>query len=155
MGREIQIFDDDTRSESTPIAVANLLRETRQLSTTELKEFFEKMFGRMNPSSKEAMTEIMWTGLSQEEQQTFEMPYYGHRWSDASVISALQDAFSRPEPIDNNSRELVIRPGRPANLQGNIKLNLIQELQRRTFQQDFQLGSPEFQIKVLQIDQSG
>jgi hypothetical protein len=59
--------------------LAQLLRQTREMSSSDLKVFFEILFSRMTFSSKEAVTEIMWTGLTSSEQETFELPYYGHR----------------------------------------------------------------------------
>ena len=43
------------------------------------------------------------------EQQSFEMPYYGHRWSANSLEVAFEGAFTRVEELP--SRELIIRSG--------------------------------------------
>ncbi|KAJ3364610.1 hypothetical protein HDU91_002498 [Kappamyces sp. JEL0680] len=44
--------------------VSALLRQTRQLKADDLKLYFETLFSRMTTSSKEAVTEIMWTNYT-------------------------------------------------------------------------------------------
>jgi hypothetical protein len=99
MGRDIIIFDDEyTKSSedlSSPLLVQQMVRQVRSLHPDDLRSFFESIFQKMTITSKEAMTEIMWTGLSTSEQQAFEMPYFGHRWSQASIHNALQAAFQQ------------------------------------------------------------
>lgn len=124
MGKEIRIYNDernDSNETGSTLMVANLLNDMRQLSTSELKEYFEKMFEIMNSTAKEAVTEIMWTKLSTEEQQTFEMPYFGHRWSENAINYALNNAFVLPDSA-GLSREHPIRTGRSANFRGLIHL---------------------------------
>jgi restriction endonuclease Mrr len=45
--------------QSSPVLVQQLLRQTRQLSPSDLRKYFDGLFQRMTIASKEAMTEIM------------------------------------------------------------------------------------------------
>ncbi len=80
MGQEIVSFDDDCDDSIQIASVSQLLRQTRGMSPANLKLYFEALFARMTTGSKEAVTEILWTGLNPAEQQSFEMPYFGQRY---------------------------------------------------------------------------
>jgi hypothetical protein len=78
MGKEIEYSEEwyeglEQNIDQSPTIVAQLLRQARQLSPSDLRLYFESMFCRMTPTSKEAMTEIMWRGLTPGEQQCFEV----------------------------------------------------------------------------------
>ncbi|KAI8897007.1 hypothetical protein BC833DRAFT_595358 [Globomyces pollinis-pini] len=114
MGREIVLPDEDwnecvPNATHCPMNVQSLIRQAKELSPTDLRIYFEKLFSRMTASSKEAMTEIMWRGLTPGEQQCFEMPYFGHRWSDNSINSALHQAFLSPTSEPDNTNRNTLR----------------------------------------------
>lgn len=75
----IEISDYSRQDDVPSISITSLLNETKKMSPSELKIYFEKLFTRMNTQAKEALTEIMWTGLNPTEQQAFQMPYFGSR----------------------------------------------------------------------------
>jgi hypothetical protein len=78
MGIEIADYHQEPQ-DTASVQVAALLRETKKMNSEELKAYFEKLFSRMNPQAKEALTEILWVGLNPSEQQQFQMPYFGSR----------------------------------------------------------------------------
>ncbi|KAJ3320621.1 hypothetical protein HDV06_005139 [Boothiomyces sp. JEL0866] len=99
MGIQIRAFDDDQQSvgaDMQEMDIYQLLRETRALPKADLIDFFKLLFLKMNVQSKEAVAGILWMSLSSSEQQTFEMPYFGSRWSENSINLAFDNAFVPP-----------------------------------------------------------
>lgn len=84
-------------------AISNILSELNGLRANELRMLFETLFSRMSVGSKEAMVEILWSQLSPGEQQSFELPYFGSRWSDESISHAFSNAFAEPIPLPYSS----------------------------------------------------
>lgn len=104
MGREIigmgdEDFDYRTSQKLNHLdqskiqSISKILQEMKYFAPNELRMLFETMFSRMTVGSKEAMTELMWSGLSIEEQQSFELPYFGSRWSNDSISQAFANSF--------------------------------------------------------------
>jgi hypothetical protein len=55
--------------------------------------------------------------LNPSEQQAFEMPYFGHRWSENSIQTALSNAFVTNQVT---TRELRVRRGRNLSLSDSM-----------------------------------
>lgn len=61
------------------------------------------------------MTEILWSGLDPSEQEAFELPYFGQRWSDESITRAFNNAFvSRPSNQRQSPALALIQRGNTA-----------------------------------------
>ena len=94
MGVDIRVlFDDsDEHMAVSTSQLAALVDGVRRLSGEDLKTYFEMLFCRMNSSSKEAMTQIMWTSLSTGEQHRFEMPC--GRENEGDIVGRLENSFN-------------------------------------------------------------
>jgi hypothetical protein len=111
MGIEIADYHQEAQ-ETSSVQVAALLTETKNMSPEELKCYFEKLFSRMNPQAKEALTEILWVGLNPSEQQQFQMPYFGSRlelsltkrWSQDSITAALNNPFTQSTGVVSSTQ---------------------------------------------------
>jgi hypothetical protein len=155
MGRDIVLYEDEyskpSENSSSPLLVQQLVRQIRSLSPSDLRLYFESLFQHMSTSSKEAMTELMWTGLSTAEQQAFEMPYFGHRWAETSVYNALRDAFV-PQEQPSPPGSFTTRSGRSLRLTDSTTSHFSAGISPRTMAVDNEAHSLEEQFFAILRD---
>jgi hypothetical protein len=90
MGRDILKFPVDDRPPfDGPSNVRSTLENLGGMSSKDLKSYFELLFNSMTLEAKQAVAQILYTGLSNEERG----PFYRPNLSQNSIDIALQDAF--------------------------------------------------------------
>lgn len=86
MGQEIPFQNEFRTSE-------DLLHKTQQLDPLQLKQYLKSLIESMSPQAKQAIFQMVRTGLSTQEQALLSIPLSSLRWSDDDIDNAMSGAF--------------------------------------------------------------
>lgn len=93
MGREIFVDEEESQSGD---GMAALISQIKCIPPQEIGLFFRTLLSQMSMTSREAVSELIWTSLTLGQQGAFEMPTNTNRWSERQITRALGRAFANP-----------------------------------------------------------